>query len=153
MIKIPLSLFSPMSVLSKSPDFRLIRLTRNSIHHLANSFLNAKKYLCEYFGWAQNPISIKVSWRGRWKWYRLIRQTRCFHLKRPDNLNLASFPFKLSKILSLVYSDFTMAEQPAKLLYLVVQAASSPLILCLMWYLSIPFICLYNLNSSISLDK
>lgn len=33
------------SVLSKSPHFRLIRLSRNSIHHMANSFINAENYL------------------------------------------------------------------------------------------------------------
>lgn len=41
MIKIALSPFSIMPVLSKSPHFRLVRLTRKNIHDLANSLINA----------------------------------------------------------------------------------------------------------------
>ena len=48
-IKIALSHFSITPVLSKSPDFSLIRLTRNSIHHVANSVVNVENYLCGYF--------------------------------------------------------------------------------------------------------
>ena len=49
-INIALSNFSIMPFLSKSPNFRLIRWTRNSIYHLADSFINIENYLYGYLG-------------------------------------------------------------------------------------------------------
>lgn len=49
-INIALSNFSIMLFFSQCPNFRLIGWTRNSIYHLANSFINVENYLYGYLG-------------------------------------------------------------------------------------------------------